>query len=81
MCPENLWGTLPVMDSAITPLHILKEQATQLGQMTGRILEAEISKPHQADTKFGRGDSFYVDFDIVVPTMNFYRITILKLSY
>ena len=51
MSSKNLWGQLPSTDEITTPTQILKEQATQLTDLTKGVLQGDVSV-RQSSGKF-----------------------------
>jgi hypothetical protein len=89
----NLWGELPKPEILRTPLVILREQAALLGEMTNRILEADVGL-HKASVDYSKsavelaslevtrkGREFIADLDIVAPFLDHYRVTIAQIKF
>lgn len=75
MSTQNLWGKLPTIENVRTPLSILREQATFLGQLTERLLEGEVVvNAHTAE-------QLEAHLNIVAPTLDGYSVTILLIRY
>lgn len=72
---QNLWGELPTVENARTPLSILREQANLLGQLTDRLLEGEIV------VNSSSVEQLEAHLNIVAPTLGGYSVTILTLRY
>ena len=72
---QNLWGELPTVEHARTPLSILREQANLLGQLTDRLLEGEIV------VNSSSVEQLEAHLNIVAPTLGGYSVTILILRY
>lgn len=77
MAIENLWGDIPIKANIDrTPLTLLQEQASILGQATNNLLVGEVNTwSSQAD------DRFYAELYIVAPTLNEYRYSLFEVSY
>jgi hypothetical protein len=75
MSTINLWGELPVVEKVRTPLAILREQASLLGQMTERLLEGEVIVTSPSP------DHIEAQLNIVAPTLGGYSVTILSIQY
>jgi hypothetical protein len=73
---ENLWGELPT-DKTIgrTPLTMLQEQATVLGESTENLLVGEIARQTINAERFG------ANFFVVAPSLNHYRYHVLHIEY
>jgi hypothetical protein len=70
---DDLW---PDLNSAtiITPASILKTQAAALSQKTNGLLQGEV------ETSF-RGKSIIHEFDLVVPALENYRYSLLRIHH
>src|SRR5205807_3389682 len=74
MNTENLWGDLPKSGDLRTPVSILREQATILGDQTNNVLVGDV-----ITTK--RGGNIVSEFEIVAPALDNYRVTVLTISH
>ena len=74
MSPKNLWGDLSDLEIVRTPKDILKEQADFLTRATEGVLVGNVG---EIDV---RGD-FRYDFDVIVPSVNNYTLTLLSIQY
>ena len=74
MVEKSLWGDLESLPPSQTPRLILKQQATFLRDFSNGILEPEIS-----DIKSSRSDIRAADFIIKVPTLNNYRLALMRI--
>ena len=74
----NLWPE-ELTETVLTPAAILKAQATNLGEQTKGVLEAEVSRREES-TKEGQTIIIY-DFDVIAPALNGYRKTILQVNH
>ncbi|MEW6357849.1 MAG: hypothetical protein AB1696_16060 [Planctomycetota bacterium] len=89
---QNLWGDLPEVKEANTPIVILREQASLVGQMTDNLLEAEV-RIRQQDKKISIGLGGEVTesrmtipdieacLDIVAPPLDHYTITVVEIRH
>ncbi|MBD3265130.1 hypothetical protein GF373_00540 [bacterium] len=75
MTVENLWGEIPSVEKEKSPIVILKEQASLLGQMTNNILTAQVVSRTKGT------DSIDAVLDIIVPALDFYRLSILETNF
>ncbi len=71
----NLWSTADLKVSILTPIAILRTQATLLSQTTQRLLVGEVRT-----TTSDKGE-LIIDFDVVVPALNNYRHTLLTVKH
>lgn len=69
-----MWGKFDNLKEMPTPAGYLKEQAEYLGDATNQILQGEIV--HSA-----QNNRFETDLDIVVPNLNYYRHTLLRVIH
>ncbi len=76
MAKKNLWGDIPTHDLLRTPYHILREQASFLGEMTGNLLEGHVRR-----SKVLAMDVFRLDLSIVAPTLDNYAYTVLHAEH
>jgi hypothetical protein len=74
MSDENLWGDIDQIPEVNSPKSILKEQAAFLDAKTNHILHGVVDDR----TEHNR---FVFDLDIVVPSLNDYRYTVLTVSH
>ena len=87
MKTEDLWGDLGLQEEIDTPASILKKQAALLSERTNNIVQARvvprISVLHQRSgvppSAPGRG--FEYDFDLVVPPLEGYIYTLLRIEH
>ncbi len=75
MNSRNLWGPLPATEQIITPTQILKEQATQLGDMTKGILYGNVS------VTAAHGEFFLVQLAIVAPFIDNYTYLAVQVEH
>jgi hypothetical protein len=69
---ENLWSiNIEKEENKISPLHILKGQASQLGSMTKNLVKAEVRM--NKDPSFLNTTRLDFDFNIVASLMQNYR--------
>jgi hypothetical protein len=70
---ENLWATtIRIAENKISPLHILKEQASRLGLMTKNFVKAEVRL--NKDPSYSTNQTLLVfDFNIVASLLQNYR--------
>jgi hypothetical protein len=73
MSTTDFWGVLPV-EPLRTPLTIMREQAALLGRRTNGVLEAEVQT--SVDEQ-----EFIHSFDLVVPSLQFYRYTLFRVRH
>lgn len=76
MSVENLWGEVPTREAVKLPVTILKQQATVLGDLTNRILEAEIV-PVKAPSE----DKLDYALEIVAPALGNYHYKVLHIEH
>ena len=74
MNTENLWGDLPKSGDLRTPVSILREQATILGDQTNNVLVGDVITTQ-------RGGNIVSEFEIVAPALDNYRVTVLTISH
>ncbi len=73
---ENLWGDIPLARTMErTPVTILKEQATVLGESTENVLQGRITHSPVGSEKFK------VNLSIVAPTLGNYSYDVVNVSY
>jgi hypothetical protein len=71
---ENLWtNTLQIGENRISPLHILKEQASQLGSMTKNFVKAEVRLKKDPSYKTPNLTLLDFDFNIIASLLQNYR--------
>jgi hypothetical protein len=71
----DFWGALDAKELIQrTPLSILREQAALLGEKTGNLVEAQVSR----DTY---GPEFVLALNLVVPGLDNYTYQILKVRH
>lgn len=71
---ENYWPTDFGVDTEITPLTVLKEQAANLGQMTKNLVEGVVQTRPEVNAEFRH--SLYLS----VPTLANYRYFLLSVT-
>jgi len=76
MQAENLWGEIPKKGNLRTPIAILREQATLLGQATNNVLQGDVSMGR--DTF---GPEFQISLSIVAPALDDYRIFLVRVTH
>ncbi len=74
MTTQNLWGELEPVDFA-QPVTILRQQAANLGELTGNILRGE------ARQLSGPGPTVSYALDVVAPALGNYRHRVLAIQY
>jgi hypothetical protein len=74
MNSRNLWGPLPATEQIITPTLILREQATQLSNMTNGILRGEVSVS-------SAGSTFVVSLAVVAPFVDNYTYLAVQVEH
>lgn len=74
MATENLWGDLTDLEAFKTPKSILNEQAEILTEETSGLLQGHIESTTAKD-------QFLHDFDVIVPSLNHYVHTILRVEH
>ncbi len=75
MGSENLWGNLPDVGTLRTPLTILKEQASVLGEMTEGLLIGNVKlKRSSVD------DKFVLNLDIIAPALDNYTYSVVTVK-
>ena len=70
----SLWPDIPAPTSIRTPMTILREQAAALSQKTETLVEGRVTTTHE-------GDTIVVDFDFVVPSLQYYSYRLLRVVY
>lgn len=71
---KDLWPEDIDIDGQITPLSILKEQASLLGEKTRNLVKASVNTRVSTEGRpLGISETIYYDFDIVAPLLNNYR--------
>jgi hypothetical protein len=73
----DLWPDTIKVEKMITPVTILRQQASLLGRKTKNIIQGEVEK----GTGDFSSDSFAYTFYIVTPALNNYRYRLLSISY
>jgi hypothetical protein len=90
MATDDLWGELPDVEEIKTPFVLLKEQAELLTEKTDGLLVGEVTQRQVKVRKQGQPtftfavptlQGFQCTFDIVVPTLNNYKYSLLSLVY
>jgi len=74
MSAENLWGDLPKAGDLRTPITILREQASVLGDATNNVLVGDVITGR-------RLEGFRLSLGIVAPALDNYRIAILAVNH
>ena len=74
MAVQDLWGELPVTETAQTPVTILREQAALLEKKTENVLQENINISAH-DSKFR------ARFDIIAPSLDDYSYRVLSIGY
>jgi hypothetical protein len=78
MSTKNLWGKLPQAETIRSPVAILREQASLLGEMTGMLLEGRVHTWRDALL----GDRpFRARLCIVAPSLDNYEVEIAEIGY
>ena len=72
---KNLWGDLEELESKNLPATHLREQAENLSEMTGRIVVGRILSSE------AQGGSFIYYLDTIVPSLNNYSMSIVRIEY
>ena len=75
---DDLWPEeidIEKLPSIITPISILKEQASLLGQKTKNIVEAEVKSTDAGNSQIS------VTFNLVAPALNKYRYQLFCSHY
>ncbi len=72
---KNLWGELPLAEAIRTPAIILREQATQLNDLTKGLLEGEVVSGKTSNSKL------YHKLNIVAPSLDGYKYAILYVTH
>ncbi|MDM8523547.1 hypothetical protein QUF80_09275 [Desulfococcaceae bacterium HSG8] len=75
MTTENLWGELPEIGKIRIPLSILREQASLLGHMTERLLEASVFMNDNSDQLID------AVLKISVPALSSYTVGIVQIKH
>lgn len=75
MKSKNMWGDLKDLKTTPTPRTYIKEQASNLTQLTGGILRGEVI------SALGHGDVFSYGLVVVAPRLNDYKKTILVIGH
>ena len=73
MADKDMWGDFE-LESIRTPVQILKEQAAALGPKTRNLVVAEVRSASELS-------KFYHTLQLVVPTLDGYRLNLLQLSH
>lgn len=76
MAAKNLWGDLSDMQSVRTPVALLIEQSEFLTNTMEGVLVGRVHKLKMIGT-----EDFIYDFDVVVPNLNDYIYTLLRISH
>lgn len=76
MAVPDLWGELPLTETARTPVTILREQAALLEKKTENVLQGNI---HIRPSTYGNG--FSASFDIIAPSLDDYSYRVLTIDY
>lgn len=72
---ENLWGDLPLDTEMRTPLVVLREQATVLGEITRQLLIGSVTSTTDPFNQFVH------TLRIVAPALDGYEVSILRVSH
>jgi|ERR1017187_2105105 hypothetical protein len=72
--PDSLWPDDIGKSALVTPVSILKEQASALGTATQQLVKGEV----ETDT---RGNQFVHHFNLVVPTLSNYTYELLTVQH
>jgi hypothetical protein len=73
---ENLWGEIPKKGNLRTPITILREQASILGQVTNNVLQGDVSMGRD-----GWGPEFQMTMSIIAPALDNYRFLLLRVAH
>jgi len=76
MQSDNLWGEIPKKGSLRTPITILREQATVLGQATNNVLQGDVTTGRETF-----GSEFQMTLSIVAPALDNYRFSLLRVTH
>lgn len=74
MSAKNLWGQLPSASEITTPTQILKEQASELTNMTKGVLYGDVHVKQ-------RSGKFELEFVIQVPVLDNYEYVVLYVKH
>lgn len=72
MTSNNMWGDLSDLDIVRTPKAILIEQSMHLAEHTDGVLVGDVDEQLVGSSRFS------IDLDILVPSLNNYRYTVLS---
>jgi hypothetical protein len=72
---ENLWGEIPLNNKVTLPITILKEQATQLGVLTNRIIEGQVTSIG------GQPNQVNYALEMVAPALANFRYRVLHITH
>ena len=75
MCPQDLWGEIPIGEAVRTPYVILGEQALLLGQKTKNVLEG------RATRRLKDGKFFVVILYVVAPVLDGYTYGLVRVTH
>jgi len=76
MATQDLWGEFPLEETVRTPLAILREQATLLGQKTENVLQGRVSLGRSRS-----GNEFVASLYIEAPALDDYSYLALTIRY
>ncbi len=74
MTTKNMWVKFDNIRKIPMPVSYLREQANYLGEATGHILQGEV-------VQSAKDERFEAELDIVVPNLNYYRHTLLRVVH
>lgn len=77
---QNLWGDFPLVPKITAPITILKAQAALLQEITGGAVVGEIQSVQPILLR-NAADAISHEFRIVAPSLNNYRIRVLRLEH
>jgi hypothetical protein len=73
---NSLWGALPPVPEITTPASILSEQASALSDMTNGVVTGDALR-----VPSGKPDMIATELRATVPTLNNYRIRIVRVEH
>jgi hypothetical protein len=74
MSTENLWGSIPTAEEVKPPVTILREQAAFLGELTNKILLADVSVKRD-------GTKLNFSLRIIAPALDSYTYVVLTAAH
>jgi len=77
MSTKNLWGQMPQAEKVRSPLAILRQQASLLGQTTRGLLEGIVTRQRAFDP----GRDFSATLSIVAPSLDSYEVQVVEIKY